>query len=108
MSDNNPATDSAPEAADGQQGASNQQKQAQPGLNIRRIYLKDLSFETPMGVEAFSQSVQPKIDQDLSVQVNRVGEGLHAVILLMTKIGRASCRERGVELSGCRSTRERE
>lgn len=92
MSDNNPATDSAPEAADGQQGASNQQKQAQPGLNIRRIYLKDLSFETPMGVEAFSQSVQPKIDQDLSVQVNTVGEGLHEVILLMTITARVEQR----------------
>src|SRR5690625_1734404 len=92
MSDNNPATDSAPEAADGQQGASNQQKQAQPGLNIRRIYLKDLSFETPMGVEAFGQSVQPKIDQDLSVQVNTVGEVLHGVILLMTIIARGEQR----------------
>lgn len=78
MSDNNPATDSTQEAAAGQT------KEAQPGLSIRRIYLKDLSFETPMGVEAFGQKVQPKIDQDLSVQVNPVGEGLHEVILLMT------------------------
>src|SRR5690554_4394906 len=78
MSDTNPATDSTQEAAAGQT------KEAQPGLSIRRIYLKDLSFETPMGVEAFGQKVQPKIDQDLSVQVNPVGEGLHEVILLMT------------------------
>jgi preprotein translocase subunit SecB len=78
MSDENtPATDSAQGAAAGQQ--------KQPaGLKIRRIYLKDLSFETPMGVEGFSQGGQPKIDQDLSVQVNAIEEGLHEVILLMT------------------------
>lgn len=98
MSDNNPATDSTPEAAAGdnngesQNNAAGQKKEAQPGLNIRRIYLKDLSFETPMGVEAFSQSVQPKIDQDLSVQVNTVGEGLHEVVLLMTVTARVEQR----------------
>ena len=92
MSDNNSDTDSTQEAATGQQGAAGQQKQAQPGLNIRRIYLKDLSFEAPMGIEAFNQSVQPKIDQDLSVQVNPVGEGLHEVILLMTVTARVEQR----------------
>lgn len=92
MSDNNPATDSTPEAAAGQTNAAGQKKEAQPGLNIRRIYLKDLSFETPMGVEAFGQNVQPKIDQDLSVQVNPVGEGLHEVVLLMTVTARVEQR----------------
>lgn len=86
MSDNNPATDSTQEAAAGPK------KEAQPGLSIRRIYLKDLSFETPMGVEAFGQNVQPKIDQDLSVQVNPMGEGLHEVILLMTVTARVEQR----------------
>ncbi|MDQ2076556.1 protein-export chaperone SecB [Marinimicrobium sp. ABcell2] len=75
--DNNPSTDAT-------QGEAAGQQKAQPGLKIRRIYLKDLSFETPMGVEAFSQAYQPKIDQDLNVQVSTIEEGMHEVVLLIT------------------------
>ncbi|MGD8175878.1 protein-export chaperone SecB [Marinimicrobium sp. ARAG 43.8] len=54
------------------------------GLQIKRIYLKDLSFETPLGVESFSQSWKPKIDQELNVQVNNVDDSHYEVVLLMT------------------------
>lgn len=64
------------------QGAGEQQ--AQRGLQIKRIYLKDLSFETPMGAEAFSTARQPKIDQELNVRVDKQGEDLHEVVLLLT------------------------
>lgn len=59
-------------------------QEAPRGLQIKRIYLKDLSFETPMGVEVFSRSWKPKIDQELNVQVNNLDENHHEVVLLMT------------------------
>lgn len=66
------------------QSAAAGQQAAQAGLQIKRIYLKDLSFETPMGLEAFSKAWKPKIDQELNIQVNTLEENLHEVVLLMT------------------------
>ena len=51
---------------------------------IQRIFLKDISFETPMGVEAFTKQFKPNIQQDLNVQVNQLDEGTHEVVLLLT------------------------
>lgn len=58
--------------------------QQQPGLAIKRIYLKDLSFEAPLGAEAFGKTWQPKIDQELNIQVNNLEQSLYEVVLLMT------------------------
>ncbi len=66
------------------QGAAAGLQAAQAGLQIKRIYLKDLSFERPMGVEAFSKTWKPKIGQELNIQVNTVEENLFEVVLLMT------------------------
>ncbi len=62
-------------AADGAKG---------PVFAIQRIYLKDLSFETPMGPEAFTKAYKPSIRQDLNIQANPVEEGLYEVVLLLT------------------------
>lgn len=62
-------------AADGAKG---------PVFAIQRIYLKDLSFETPMGPEAFTKAYKPSIQQDLNIQANPVEEGLYEVVLLLT------------------------
>lgn len=59
-------------------------QEAPRGLQIKRIFLKDLSFETPMGVEVFSRSWKPKIDQELNVQVNNLDENHYEVVLLLT------------------------
>ena len=55
-----------------------------PSFAIKRIYLKDLSFETPIGLEGFSQKQPPKVEQELNVQVSRVDDNHHEVVLLMT------------------------
>lgn len=64
-------------------GASTEQP-ALKGLQIKRIYLKDLSFETPMGVEVFNRTWKPKIDQELNVQVNNLDDSHYEVVLLLT------------------------
>lgn len=63
------------QAAEGAQG---------PVFAIQRIYLKDISFETPMGPEAFTKAFKPNIQQDLNIQANQVEEGLFEVVLLLT------------------------
>lgn len=74
------AEDTNPQA----NGASAEQAAPQKGLQIKRIYLKDLSFETPMGVEVFNRAWKPKIDQELNVQVNSLDSDHYEVVLLMT------------------------
>lgn len=55
-----------------------------PVFAIQRIYLKDISFETPMGPEAFTKAYKPNVQQDLNIQANQVEEGLFEVVLLLT------------------------
>ena len=59
-------------------------EQATPNFSIQRIYMKDLSFETPMGAEAFTKQFQPAIQQDLNVQVNKLDGDNYEVVLLLT------------------------
>lgn len=69
-----------------------QQAAGGPQFAIQRIYLKDLSFETPMGVEAFTKAFKPNIQQDLNIQANQVEEGLFEVVLLLTVTARTDNR----------------
>lgn len=55
-----------------------------PAFAIQRIYLKDISFETPMGIEAFTKVFKPNIQQDMNIKVAPVAEGLFEVVLLLT------------------------
>jgi preprotein translocase subunit SecB len=57
---------------------------AQPSFAIQRIYLKDISFETPMGLEAFTKAFKPAIQQDMNIQVAQAGDDLFEVTLLLT------------------------
>lgn len=68
--------------ANPQPGSDNAANAAQFGL--QRIYLKDLSFESPLGVEGFKQNWQPKIAQDINTTANKVEDGLYEVILKLT------------------------
>jgi len=67
-----------------EQNNSQDQAAANPAFAIQRIYLKDLSFETPMGAEAFGAAFKPNIQQDLNVQVNPIEKGLYEIVLLLT------------------------
>src|SRR5690606_20528367 len=53
-------------------------------FSLQRIYLKDLSFESPLGVDAFKQTWHPKINQDLNTSVDKVDEDLYEVVLKLT------------------------
>ncbi|WP_185233212.1 protein-export chaperone SecB [Teredinibacter franksiae] len=57
---------------------------AQPQFSIKRVYVKDLSFEAPQGAKAFTTQWQPKVSQDLNTQIDRLDEGHFEVVLKMT------------------------
>ena len=61
-----------------------EQQVTQAGFAIQKIYLKDISFETPSGLEAFTKAWKPNVQQDLNIQVTPVQEGLFEVLLLLT------------------------
>ena len=63
----------------------NQQQAAgnQPQFAIQRIYVKDVSFESPMEYGPRPQA-QPAISQDLNTVINTVAENLYEVILKLT------------------------
>ena len=56
----------------------------QPQFSIQRVYLKDLSFETPQGPSVFKKKWQPKVSQDLNTKTNPVEDGLFEVALRVT------------------------
>ena len=66
--------------------AENQQVSQQFG--VQRIYVKDSSFETPMGVELFNKQWQPKINVDLNTKNNKLADDNFEVILTVTLTGK--------------------
>ncbi len=54
------------------------------GFAIIRIYLKDVSFETPNSPGVFTQEFKPEINLQLNTAVERIEEGIYEVLLNIT------------------------
>ena len=55
-----------------------------PQFVVQRIYLKDLSFETPMGPAVFQKKVKPELNQDIGLSTTKLGEDHYEVELTLT------------------------
>ena len=65
--------------SEGQQNADSKH------FDIQRIYIKDVSFETPNSPEIFlQQEWKPKIDFQLGTEAHQLGEHLFEVALRVT------------------------
>lgn len=53
-------------------------------FSIQRMYLKDLSFETPAGVEIFKQQWKPQIQLDVNTRHEKLEDDLYEVVLTLT------------------------
>ncbi|HET9122219.1 MAG TPA: protein-export chaperone SecB [Acidiferrobacteraceae bacterium] len=55
-------------------------------FNLERIYVKDLSFESPAAPQAFLEKTAPEVSVQLGIEHSTVapGEGLHEVVLQVT------------------------
>ena len=77
-------------AADGRTGAESDEARAAMGephgerLAIERIYVKDISFETPNSPAVFRMEWRPKVDLQVFNDAVRLDEGLYEVVLRVT------------------------
>lgn len=53
-------------------------------FNLQRVYLKDLSFESPLGARAFTRQWKPQVNQDLSTKIARLDDDHYEVVLHFT------------------------
>lgn len=60
------------------------ENQAQQQFAIQRIYVKDLSFETPNSPQVFRDKWEPDINVDLNTRVSPLEENVHEVVLSVT------------------------
>ncbi|HVM22831.1 MAG TPA: protein-export chaperone SecB [Sphingomicrobium sp.] len=65
----------------------------EPQVSILAQYIKDLSVENPSAPQVYSWQVQPSLDVQFNINVEKAGDDLHEVIL---KIDVAARSENGV------------
>jgi preprotein translocase subunit SecB len=75
-------------ADDKRQASETAQEQGQTGngqqFSVQRIYVKDLSFEAPLGANAFGQPWKPQVNQELNSKNQKVGDNQYEVVLSLT------------------------
>jgi preprotein translocase subunit SecB len=61
-------------------------------FHIRQIYLKDLSFQAPLGAAIFTQEWQPQIKVDMKTQHEAIPGNLTEVVLTMSIVATSAAR----------------
>ncbi len=64
--------------------ANVEQQKDETQFMIQRIYVKDLSYETPNTPAVFQQKWEPELTLDLNTSSNQLEEGIFEVILTVT------------------------
>lgn len=62
----------------------------QPVFSIEKIYVKDLSVETPNSPQAFMQPEAPQVEIQLHTAGGAVAEGLYEVVITITVTAKAA------------------
>ena len=73
--------DQQPETANGA-AATNQPTGAQ--FSVDKIYVKDVSFESPKAPQVFNEQAQPQLNMNLNPRVTKVGDNGYEVVLGIT------------------------
>lgn len=60
------------------------QQEQQPQFALQRIYVKDLSFESPKSPEMFQAQWQPEVKLDLNTSNRQLQEDMFEVVLSLT------------------------
>lgn len=53
-------------------------------FGIQKIYVKDMSFETPNSPGIFTQEWRPEINLELNSLASKIADGVHEVVLSLT------------------------
>ncbi|MCB1632721.1 MAG: protein-export chaperone SecB [Pseudomonadales bacterium] len=59
-------------------------EQAQQQFALQRIYIKDVSFETPQGHEVFRQQWKPRVNLEMNTKQTRIDDNNFEVILTLS------------------------
>lgn len=71
--------------ADQQPAAANgADKPTGPQFSVQKIYVKDVSFESPKAPQVFNEQKQPQLSMNLNQRVQPVGEDAYEVLLGIT------------------------
>ena len=65
-------------------GAVPAQQPNGPQFSVEKIYVKDVSFESPKAPLVFNEQTQPQINMNLNQRVQRLGENAYEVVLGVT------------------------
>jgi preprotein translocase subunit SecB len=64
--------------------AAQENDQPKPQIKTQKVYLKDVSFETPSSPQIFVQEWKPELTIDFGSSFNNVGEDHYEVVLALT------------------------
>jgi preprotein translocase subunit SecB len=71
--------------AEDQAAGAAQEEQVQQQFTMQRIYVKDISFESPASPDIFRQNWQPNVNVDLNTRSSKADDaGNHEVVLTIT------------------------
>lgn len=59
-------------------------EQTQQQFALQRIYVKDVSFETPQGHEVFRQQWKPRVNLEMNTRQNRIDDNNFEVVLTLS------------------------
>lgn len=59
-------------------------QQAAQQFALQRIYVKDISFETPGGIEIFRQAWKPRVNLEMNTRQNKIDEQNYEVVLTLS------------------------
>lgn len=63
---------------------NNQQEESQLQFSLQRIYVKDISFESPNSPKVFQQAFKPQVGLDIDSTAEQVAEGLYEIVVKVT------------------------
>lgn len=70
--------------ADSNPDVNGQKPEQQQQFALQRIFVKDMSFEAPMGAGAFQKQWKPAVNLDLNTKNAKIGEDSYEVVLTLT------------------------
>lgn len=63
-------------------------EQTEQQFGIQRIYIKDVSFESPQGAAVFGKTWKPAIQQEISTTTTAMNDDRYEVVLTITITGK--------------------
>lgn len=67
-----------------QETSQEQAQQPQAGFALQRIYVKDVSFESPNSPVIFQKPWKPETKMDMNTKHKTLGEGLYEIVVTVT------------------------